>query len=102
MYRDLAAHFEQVNVLYLAGNHGRRTPNEYRQIAGPQVLPGNGSWGPMALMAGSLAASCLETERPTVEENLQHEAFNLQAASLTAALTPVDLTQLPSTQLGSA
>jgi len=25
MYRDLAAHFEQVNVLYLAGNHGRRT-----------------------------------------------------------------------------
>jgi hypothetical protein len=25
MYRDLAAHFETVNVLYLAGNHGRRT-----------------------------------------------------------------------------
>lgn len=25
MYRDLATHFEQVNVLYLAGNHGRRT-----------------------------------------------------------------------------
>jgi len=25
MYRDLAAHFEQVNILYLAGNHGRRT-----------------------------------------------------------------------------
>ena len=25
MYRDLAPHFEQVNVLYLAGNHGRRT-----------------------------------------------------------------------------
>ena len=25
MYRDLAAHFDQVNVLYLAGNHGRRS-----------------------------------------------------------------------------
>jgi hypothetical protein len=25
MFRDLAAHFERVNVLYLAGNHGRRT-----------------------------------------------------------------------------
>jgi hypothetical protein len=25
MYRDLAAHFEAVNILYLAGNHGRRT-----------------------------------------------------------------------------
>ncbi len=25
MFRDLAAHFKQVNVLYLAGNHGRRT-----------------------------------------------------------------------------
>ncbi len=28
MYRDLAAHFEQVNILYLAGNHGRRTPKK--------------------------------------------------------------------------
>lgn len=28
MYRDLAAHFEAVNVLYLAGNHGRRTPKK--------------------------------------------------------------------------
>ena len=28
MYRDLAAHFEQINVLYLAGNHGRRTPKK--------------------------------------------------------------------------
>ena len=28
MYRDLAAYFEQVNVLYLAGNHGRRTPKK--------------------------------------------------------------------------
>lgn len=28
MYRDLAAHFGQVNVLYLAGNHGRRTPKK--------------------------------------------------------------------------
>lgn len=28
MCRDLAAHFEQVNVLYLAGNHGRRTPKK--------------------------------------------------------------------------
>jgi hypothetical protein len=28
MYRDLAAHFEQVNVLYLSGNHGRRTPKK--------------------------------------------------------------------------
>ena len=28
MYRDLAAHFEQMNVLYLAGNHGRRTPKK--------------------------------------------------------------------------
>jgi hypothetical protein len=28
MMRDLAAHFEQVNVLYLAGNHGRRTPKK--------------------------------------------------------------------------
>jgi len=28
MYRDLAAHFQQVNVLYLAGNHGRRTPKK--------------------------------------------------------------------------
>jgi hypothetical protein len=25
MFRDFAAHFEQVNVLYLSGNHGRRT-----------------------------------------------------------------------------
>ncbi len=25
MYRDLAAHFEQVNVVYVPGNHGRRT-----------------------------------------------------------------------------
>lgn len=28
MYRDLAAHFERVNVLYLSGNHGRRTPKK--------------------------------------------------------------------------
>jgi len=28
MYRDLAAHFEQVHILYLAGNHGRRTPKK--------------------------------------------------------------------------
>ena len=28
MYRDLAQHFEQVNVLYLSGNHGRRTPKK--------------------------------------------------------------------------
>jgi hypothetical protein len=28
MYRDLAARFEQVNVLYLSGNHGRRTPKK--------------------------------------------------------------------------
>jgi len=28
MYRDLAAHFEQVNVLCLSGNHGRRTPKK--------------------------------------------------------------------------
>jgi hypothetical protein len=28
MIRDLAAHFEQVNVLYLSGNHGRRTPKK--------------------------------------------------------------------------
>ena len=34
MYRDLAAHFPHVNVLYLAGNHGRRTAKkDYR---GPQ------------------------------------------------------------------
>lgn len=26
MYRDLAAHFEEVSVLCLSGNHGRRTP----------------------------------------------------------------------------
>jgi hypothetical protein len=25
MYRDFAAHFEQVNVIYVPGNHGRRT-----------------------------------------------------------------------------
>jgi hypothetical protein len=28
MFRDFAAHFEQVNVLYLPGNHGRRTPKK--------------------------------------------------------------------------
>jgi hypothetical protein len=28
MYRDLAPHFDQVNVLYLPGNHGRRTPKK--------------------------------------------------------------------------
>jgi hypothetical protein len=28
MVRDLAAHFAEVNVLYLAGNHGRRTPKK--------------------------------------------------------------------------
>ncbi len=28
MFRDLAAQFQQVNVLYLAGNHGRRTPKK--------------------------------------------------------------------------
>lgn len=28
MLRDLASHFEQVNVLYLSGNHGRRTPRK--------------------------------------------------------------------------
>lgn len=28
MYRDLAQHFEQINVLYLSGNHGRRTPKK--------------------------------------------------------------------------
>ena len=28
MYRDFAQHFEQVNVLYLSGNHGRRTPKK--------------------------------------------------------------------------
>ena len=50
MYRDLAAHFEQVNVFYLAGNHGRRTPKkDYlggarqlglpRRRGGPAALP---------------------------------------------------------------
>lgn len=34
MYRDLAAYFQHINVLYLAGNHGRRTTKkDYR---GPQ------------------------------------------------------------------
>jgi len=28
MLRDLAAHFETINVLYLSGNHGRRTPKK--------------------------------------------------------------------------
>ena len=28
MYRDLAPYFEQVNILYLSGNHGRRTPKK--------------------------------------------------------------------------
>ena len=28
MYRDFAQYFEQVNVLYLSGNHGRRTPKK--------------------------------------------------------------------------
>ena len=28
MYRDLAQRFEHVNVLYLSGNHGRRTPRK--------------------------------------------------------------------------
>ena len=28
MVRDLAAHFETINVLYLSGNHGRRTPKK--------------------------------------------------------------------------
>jgi len=28
MYRDFAQHFEQINVLYLSGNHGRRTPKK--------------------------------------------------------------------------
>jgi hypothetical protein len=28
MYRDLAPHFQQVNILYLPGNHGRRTPKK--------------------------------------------------------------------------
>jgi len=31
MYRDLAAHFEQVNILYLSGNHGRRTQRQSRR-----------------------------------------------------------------------
>lgn len=31
MFRDLAAHFSQINVLYLSGNHGRRTmKKDYR------------------------------------------------------------------------
>lgn len=28
MYRDLAPHFDAVNVVYLPGNHGRRTPKK--------------------------------------------------------------------------
>jgi len=28
MYRDLAPYFESVNILYLSGNHGRRTPKK--------------------------------------------------------------------------
>jgi hypothetical protein len=28
MYRDLASQFDQINVLYLPGNHGRRTPKK--------------------------------------------------------------------------
>lgn len=28
MYRDLAPHFEQVNVVYVPGNHGRRSPKK--------------------------------------------------------------------------
>lgn len=28
MYRDLAAHFENVHILYLPGNHGRRSPQK--------------------------------------------------------------------------
>lgn len=34
MVRDLAAHFEQVNLLCLSGNHGRRT--DKKNYAGPQ------------------------------------------------------------------
>lgn len=34
MFRDLAAHFPRVNVLYLAGNHGRRT--QKKDFRGPQ------------------------------------------------------------------
>ena len=33
MYRDPAAYFEQVNVLYLAGNHGRRS--QKKDFLGP-------------------------------------------------------------------
>ncbi len=28
MYRDLAPHFDQVNVIYVPGNHGRRSPKK--------------------------------------------------------------------------
>ena len=32
MFRDLAPHFEQIKVLYLSGNHGRRSPKkDYNQ-----------------------------------------------------------------------
>lgn len=34
MIRDLAPHFERVNVVYLSGNHGRRTPKKDHN--GPQ------------------------------------------------------------------
>jgi len=33
MYRDLAPHFDKVNVVYLPGNHGRRTPKKEHQGA---------------------------------------------------------------------
>lgn len=34
MYRDLAAHFDRVNVIYISGNHGRRTAQ--KDYAGAQ------------------------------------------------------------------
>ena len=75
MYRDLAAHFEQVNVLYLAGNHGRRTPKK-------DYLGAHDNWDYLCRRGGP-AALPRAGQRPfhhsrCVERQRQHQRRRLQ------------------------
>ena len=78
MYRDLAAHFEQVHVLYLAGNHGRRTPKK-------DYLGANDNWDYLVAEVARLALPrvgerplhhprCVECQRQHQRRRLQRDA----------------------------
>ncbi len=86
MYRDLAAHFEQVNVLYLAGNHGRRTPKK-------DYLGAHDNWDYLVAEVARLHCRDLATSTFTIPDawsrKRQHQRRRLQhrATATTFAAT---------------